>query len=551
MRVMNNQRVPVEDGITLGTDVYLPDGPGSFPVILSRTPYCRSSLVRQAAFFTSYGYAMVAQDIRGCFGSDSVFEPLAWEEHDGYASLDWIANQRWCNGRIGMCGASYGGIVQWYAALSGHEALRCIAPMVAPGSFMREWIRYSGCFAWANMIRWVQMWTQRPVFKEAVWEQVWQLRNLEAVKQACGFLSPTLKRWFELDQDNDYWRRLDVLARADELRVPILHTAGWWDHISSLHMSLSSRERSPTDPPQFLRVGPWGHSGSTVRGADIQLEYGDWSFSYAAHLDTHDLVRRFLDRFLKEDDGAFGGEPFSRVFIMGSNSWLSSDRWPPAQSRQHHLYLDGDGSAASTEGRLREDIPERTGEMRYTYDPADPCPTRGGPIYWGLAQHYGCGPVDMRSLLTRPDVAVFRSAPMPTPLTLVGPVELRLAVTADVEDTDLIVRLAVEDSVDQGVRPLLVGSLRLCYRNSYADPQPLQVGAAHSATIALGSTAYQFPRGSRLVLAITSSDFPRILPHTNQFRLANSDEPPRRASIRLHSGGSDPARLTLHVMPEA
>jgi predicted acyl esterase len=32
-------RVPMRDGVTLAANLYLPDAPGEFPVILIRTPY--------------------------------------------------------------------------------------------------------------------------------------------------------------------------------------------------------------------------------------------------------------------------------------------------------------------------------------------------------------------------------------------------------------------------------------------------------------------------------------------------------------------------------
>ena len=144
----------MRDGVDLATDVYTPDGPGPFPTVLIRTPYQRAKAAGNGPLFTSRGYAVVIQDCRGKYDSDGVFNPLADEAEDGQVTLDWVANQRWCNGRIGLWGRSYLGIVQMPTASGGHEALRCILPSVAPGSFFRDWIRYDGCFALANTIRW-------------------------------------------------------------------------------------------------------------------------------------------------------------------------------------------------------------------------------------------------------------------------------------------------------------------------------------------------------------------------------------------------------------
>ena len=69
MRALLNQKVRAADGVHLATDVYLPDGPGRFPILLLRTPYHRSHESHQesAATLTSRGYGFVIQDVRPPF----------------------------------------------------------------------------------------------------------------------------------------------------------------------------------------------------------------------------------------------------------------------------------------------------------------------------------------------------------------------------------------------------------------------------------------------------------------------------------------------------
>ena len=43
VEVQHNVMVPMRDGVNLAADVYLPDGPGPFPVLLVRTPYDKGS----------------------------------------------------------------------------------------------------------------------------------------------------------------------------------------------------------------------------------------------------------------------------------------------------------------------------------------------------------------------------------------------------------------------------------------------------------------------------------------------------------------------------
>ena len=125
--------VTMRDDIRLACDVYLPEGDGPFPTILTRLPYgknepyCHMNLI--GAFYTSKGYAHVVQDVRGKWGSEGNFNPNmgAVEVSDGFDTIDWVAKQDWSTGRIGMWGESYYGFTTYAGAVSQHPALVAIA----------------------------------------------------------------------------------------------------------------------------------------------------------------------------------------------------------------------------------------------------------------------------------------------------------------------------------------------------------------------------------------------------------------------------------------
>src|ERR1700693_970285 len=94
--------VAMQDGTKLATTVYLPEGPGPFPVIVSRTPYDKNGLKGEATRFVHHGYAFVTQDLRGRFKSEGqdaiIFHNDGWQKpHDGHDTLRWISGQSWCN----------------------------------------------------------------------------------------------------------------------------------------------------------------------------------------------------------------------------------------------------------------------------------------------------------------------------------------------------------------------------------------------------------------------------------------------------------------------
>ena len=66
----------MRDGTVLRADVYRPDAPGKFPVLLQRTPYSKSREPHeeQGHRFAERGYVVVQQDVRGRHRSEGTGE---------------------------------------------------------------------------------------------------------------------------------------------------------------------------------------------------------------------------------------------------------------------------------------------------------------------------------------------------------------------------------------------------------------------------------------------------------------------------------------------
>ena len=113
IKELHDLMCPMEDGVELATDVYMPAEGGPFPTILIRTPYDRGSdmalAVPDAVHLAQRGYAVVVQDVRGRWDSDGEWYPFVNEVADGHSAIEWTAKQTWSNGKIGTIGASYFG----------------------------------------------------------------------------------------------------------------------------------------------------------------------------------------------------------------------------------------------------------------------------------------------------------------------------------------------------------------------------------------------------------------------------------------------------------
>src|SRR5439155_20764142 len=149
-------RVPMRDGIQLSTDIYRPDAPGRFPVILVRTPYDNGTapnLVR-GKFWARRGYVYAVQDVRGRGDSDGEFYPLVHEAADGDATVSWLATRPWSNGKTGMVGGSYLGWVQVYAATLKNPHLTALIPIVTPSDPTRQFPLQYGAY-WPSTLSWL------------------------------------------------------------------------------------------------------------------------------------------------------------------------------------------------------------------------------------------------------------------------------------------------------------------------------------------------------------------------------------------------------------
>ena len=548
MKAMLFRKVPMPDGINLATDVWLPDGPGPFPVLLTRTPYHRRGAANSARTFTEWGYAYVVQDVRGKYDSEGTFRPLVDEAEDGAATLDWIADRKWCNGRIGMVGLSYLGIVQIPAASSGHEALRCIVPGVAPNSFFTDWIRYDGCFALANAVRWsmtAAVCPTQPALDHFTWEDLWHQPTLEDVFERAGYESPALREWASHDRYDAYWERIDQHRMYPRVNVPGLHVGGWFDHLTrgqfQAYREISDRGASElARNHQRLLIGPWGHS--TIG----RQAYGAWDFGAEAALDEPQYERRFMDLWMRDVDDGISEEPPVMLFVMGVNRWMHFGDWPVpgTEIRSWELRSAGNANTVGGDGRLTQDSAEGDPPDRFRYDPTDPVPTLGGPVYWGLEP---TGPCDQRPILDRRDVLYYRSERLPRPLTVIGEINSELWIASDAPDTDFIAKLCVVEPNGR-VTCLTYGSLRCRYRNGWDRCEPLPKDEPTCIRIRMGNLAYVFPEGARIAMIVTSSSYPRILPHPNTMAPTWSERSPRVAVQTILHDREHPSRLWLPVV---
>ena len=539
VKAMYHVKVPMRDGVELATDVYLPAAGGSYPTLLVRDIYSNGSTpvrLRYAKFATANGYAFVFQSSRGRYDSEGEWYPYFDEINDGDDTLTWISDQPWSNGRVGMFGTSYLASVQWLAAVNGNPALKAIAPAMSPGNYYRDVAYPGGAFSLLSRARWgIGLTGSRTNMSFPVdWIGGIDHLPLVSLAESVGFDVPHFQDWLAHPSYDDYWKPLNLEARAWEMSVPALNFGGWYDVFlrSTLGSYKTMTEQAATETArrgQRLVIGPWPHGWNASR------QVGDVDFGEDALIDVEPLLLEWFDYWLK-DGPAPTGAPI-RLFVMGENVWRDEQEWPLARTDYRPVYLHADGS-------LSETAPITDGTLQYNYDPADPVPTLGGNIMEPTLR----GPYDQAPLDDREDVLRFVSAPFEQPTEITGPITAEIYATTDARDTDFMAKLIVVKP-DGAAINLVDGVIRARYREGFEEEKLIEPGQTYRYTIDLWATSYLFSQGDKLRLDVTSSNYPRLARNLNTgapFALTSEMKVARQT---IHMSERYPSKLILPFIP--
>jgi uncharacterized protein len=537
-RILVDRNVPIRmrDGVRLMADIYRLDTNKPLPGILCRLPYNKDDPLMQMEAVNPIraaeaGYAVVYQDTRGRFQSEGEFYPFTWEGRDGFDTVEWIAAQSWCNGSIGMAGASYFGATQWLAAIEQPPHLKAIFPVVTSSEYYDGWMYQGGAFQLGLALLWVVMGLAPDTATRLAGTEP------EGVEQANRFLlatdamyelyrhlplstMPLLRSnraaryyfdWLAHETRDAYWQKIAVNQNYDRIQVPAYNVGGWFDLF--LHGTLENYTRMHQEggsevarSGQRLLVTPWAHGNFTGDFPDFHFGV----FSSATALDLCGQALNFFDFHLKGIQDRLDVASPVRIFVMGENRWRDEKDWPIPGTAYVPWYLHSQGTAGSGMGTLSTQQPLDEPNDVFLYDPRNPVPTAGGSTFLpGLRFGINSGPKDQHNIEDRQDVLTFSSAPLEQPLEVTGPLTVNLWASTSAVDTDFVVRLC--DVWPDGTSRLLAeGILRARYREGFEQPVWLQPGRVYLFKIDLVATSNVFMPGHQIRVDVMSSSWPRF-----------------------------------------
>lgn len=475
--------VIAKDGKHLSCLVTLPDDQGSFPVIVTRTPYDKRQFDSVAMSWAGQGFVFVAQDVRGRYASEGEWLPYAQEEEDGMCTLRWIHTQPWCNGYIAVEGSSYGAFTAYAAAQGDNDGLISALITLVPAMGLRETAFHpSGAFHLWDRIWWDASFGSSTESKQA------ELMN--AIK-----LQPQLIRHLPVSELpsvfplplNNWTRVLDPCTlpetiRLEQVNQAVLHIGGWHDPfiVSLFHNYTTLLQGSKQ---QTLIVGPWGHEVN----ADIRFK--ERNYGKKARIPLGLMELSWLHH-------TFYGElfpyPHLLLFVMGANEWICPPQWPIPDTKAIKLYLTHPDSSPSR--CLVDNCPKLEEPDHYFYDPDHPFPSREYPV-------------SRQDLETRVDVLCFTSPPLEMDILVMGSPVAELWVSSTAASTDFYVCLSDVDTYD--------ASIYVTHGYTTIHPNGSDSIDLHKLTLEMKPICQLFAKGTRIRLSISSSCFPEYARHLN------------------------------------
>ncbi|MEZ6137297.1 MAG: CocE/NonD family hydrolase [Pirellulaceae bacterium] len=550
-------QVPMRDGVKLFTACYIPNDAGpntTYPILLLRTPYSvgpygadqyRTTLGPSEAFEDS-GYIFVYQDVRGRYLSEGEFDNMrphvegkrdqqTDESSDTYDTIEWLLKKlEFHNGRVGQWGISYPGFYTSAGAIDSHPGLKCISPQAPIADWFWDDMHRNGAFNLQLAVGFFSSFGHsRPQPSLARHESL-DLKTDDAYQFFLDLgalrnvneqhFNDKIAFWNDITQHPNYdtfWQSRNLLPHLKNVRCACLVVGGLFD-TEDLYGPLKTYQAIEQLNPQIqnsLVMGPWFHGGWNRTAGDV---LGDARFDWATAQWYRDEIEfPFFEHHLKAAENP--GIAEATVFETGANRWRKFSAWPPRESEKRSLFLASDQRLLWSVDAQSDDTERADTQASDTYisDPRKPVPYTM-EITGRWAKDYMAE--DQRFAARRPDVLVYRSEILEADVTIAGPLLADMWFSTTGTDADLVVKLIDEfpgridngsstppENFQSGRQQLVRGQvMRLRFRESFEQPQPLVPGQVENTQFELHDILHTFKRGHRIMIQVQSSWFPFV-----------------------------------------
>ena len=531
--------VKMRDGVRVAIDVYRPDAPGKFPALYASSPYQKNLIylpqlpqlhmreTNDIDWFVQRGYVYVHADIRGCGVSEGMWRFHSKEEqNDHYDLIEWMAQQPWCNSRVGMFGESYYAWTQWSAAATQPPHLVTIVPYDAGADMYRDVVYHCGIPTMGFLTAW---------HFDLRANHLWALSKHQ----------PDTMRWdlqyecLEHPTYDDFWEERNPDFKKIKCSV---FSIGIW-HKVGIHLRGNTRGYEEVETPKKL-----------------MLCHGDFEGDEMAIFNSRELrleMLRWYDHWLKDNDTGIMNEPPVNLFIRGDNRYRVENEWPLQRTQYTKFYLNPgpiEAARSLNNGGLSQKEPTvKESSFQYEYPNPD----------WTQFSGLGTGLLDKGIPNPTAKILTFTSDPMEEDLEVTGAIILMLYASSTEKDAEFCVRL-VDQVPDSEQHPdilppmgriLTRGWLKASHREkdeklsrsyrpyyTHKHPTPIEPNKVYKYEIEIWPTTNVFKKGHRIRLDLACTD-------SNAFDFGGHVYGIKVGKDTIYHDKDHPSHLILPVIP--
>ena len=491
-------KITMRDGCILSARVWMPKNANSQPVpaIMEHLPYRkrdgtapRDSL--NHTWFAKNGYACVRTDMRGNGDSRGLMadEYLQQELDDAVDTINWLVEQPWCTGKIGMMGISWGGFNSLQVAAMKPAPLKAVVTVCSSADRFADDIHYKGgCllganFTWAGRMLSYSSRPPDPKIFGLDWFEEWLYRL-----KHLPLLADT---WLLHQKRGEYWKHGSVCESYGSIKAAVLTVGGWHDGYRNTVSKLVSNLESPVKGI----VGPWNHRYPHLAEPEPKIGFLQEAL-------------RWWDKWLKDIDTGVELDPDYRLFVMESIKPLRSLKSRPGKWKEFQKRLFetvsfeelnfGDGQLGKNEKISYEFLTVSSDTM---------LGTQAGEFF-----PYNFGPeLPADQTLDDKKSLCFDGKILDKGKNIIGAPICTMVVSSDKPLSQLAIRLC--DLRPDGTSALIThGFINLTMVESFEKPKLLEPGKKVNVKVFLDQIAYYLPEGHRLRVAVSSSYWPFIWP---------------------------------------
>ena len=487
--------IEMPDGVRLAATIWRPVGTGPVPAILEYLPYRRrdGTTARDELthpYFAGHGYACIRVDIRGSGDSDGVLtdEYLPQEQEDAVAVINWLADQDWCSGQVGMIGISWGGFNGLQVAARRPEPLKAIVTICSTDDRYADDIHYMGGALlmdnpwWHSYMLSINTSPPDPDVVGQRWRDMWRERL-----RGSGFW---LDAWLRHQRRDAYWQQGSVCEDLGAIEAAVYAVGGWADGYSNAVFRLLEG----LDCPKKGLIGPWAHKyphfakpGPAIGFLQECLRWWDyWLKGIETGVMAEPQLRAWVQEYV----------PPAPFYEERPGVWVAEESWPSNTISSQDFFLSPEGLAGT---------PVAQSEIQFS-SPQDTGTYGGRWCAFGLDPD---GPGDQRG--EEGGSLIFEGNPLPQDMVCLGAPEIDLVVSSDQRVANLVAVLS-DVAPDGTALRVSYGVLNLTHRDSHAEPEALEPGTPYRVQLKLNDCGHRFAAGHKVRLALSTAYWPIVWP---------------------------------------